>query len=282
MLRSDGRTEAPDALARPVVPISPQLPASFKHRFRFTLAATSFVYPDDYVPNVRRLGSFVDAIELLFCESNALPSERTIQELAELAREHDLSYNVHLPSDVSIGHRAADERERAAKAILNVFEVAQPLAPSTFTLHLPCEDPSFTTESSAAWKHNVQHGLMELIRALGDPARISIENLDYPLEWLAEVIADLGLSVCMDVGHLLLHGRDIQHFFDRFGPRVSIIHLHGVDNGRDHLPLDRLSKSFEDTVMRVLPGFEGIVSLEVFAYDALAASLDWLDRRFKI
>jgi sugar phosphate isomerase/epimerase len=262
--------------------MSPQLPASFKHRFPFTLAATSFVYPDDYVPNVRRLGPFMDAIELLFCESNALPSERTIQELAELARKHGLSYNVHLPSDVSIGHRTADSRKRAVKAILNVFEVAEPLAPSTFTLHIPCEDLSSAAEPPAAWKHHVQHGLMEILRALGDPTRISIENLDYPLEWLAEIIDDLGLSICMDVGHLLLYGRDMQCFLNCFGPRVSIIHLHGVENGRDHLPLGRLSQPFEDTVMRVLSGFEGIVSLEVFAFDALVASLNWLDSRFKI
>lgn len=262
--------------------MTPQLPASFKHRFPFTLAATSFVYPDDYVPNVRRLGSFMDAIELLFCESDALPSERTIQELAELAREHDLSYNVHLPSDVSIGRMAAEGREHAVEAILKVFELAEPLAPSTFTLHIPWENLSHAVEPSAAWRQNVHHSLMELIRALGDPTRISVETLDYPLEWLAEVIDAVGLSVCMDVGHLLLYGRDLQRFLDRFGPRVSIIHLHGVDSGRDHLPLDRLSRPFEDAVLRVLSGFEGIVSLEVFAFDALAVSLNWLDTRFKI
>ena len=38
--------------------MAPQLPTSFKHRFPFTLASTSFVYPDDYVPNVRRLGPY--------------------------------------------------------------------------------------------------------------------------------------------------------------------------------------------------------------------------------
>ena len=262
--------------------MTPQLPVSFKHRFPFTLAATSFVYPDDYVPNVRRLGPFVDEIELLFCESGALPSEPTIQELAALAREHELSYNVHLPSDVSIGHMAPDRRERAVEAILRVIELAGPLAPSTFTLHIPWEGSSSATEPAAAWRQNVRQSLAELTRTLGDPARISVETLDYPLEWLAGVIDALNLRICMDVGHLLLYGHDVQGFFDRFAPRVSILHLHGVDNGHDHLPLDRLSKPFEDSVIRVLSGFEGIVSLEVFTFDALAASLNWLDTRFKI
>lgn len=59
------------------------------------------------------------------------------------------------------------------------------------------------------------------------------------------------------------------------------MHLHGVENGRDHLPLDRLTQPVADTVQRVLSEFKGIVSLEVFAFDALEASLDWLDTRFQ-
>lgn len=281
MLRSDGWTVLPAAMTLPTVPMAPQLPTSFKHRFPFTLASTSFVYPDDYVPNVRRLGPFVDEIELLFYESDALPSERTIQELAALAQDHDLSYDVHLPSDVSIGHMAPGRRKSAVEAILKVFELSEPLSPSTFTLHIPWEGLSFASEPPAAWRQNVHQSLTELIRTLGDPARISVETLNYPLEWLAEVIDALGLSICMDVGHLLLRGHDVQRFLDRFAPRIPIIHLHAVDNGRDHLPLDRLSKPFEDTVMRALSGFKGVVSLEVFAFDALAASLNWLDTRFK-
>jgi len=262
--------------------MTPQLPTSFKHRFPFILAATSFVYPDDYVPNVRRLGPFIDEIELLFCESGALPPQCTIQELAALAQEHDLSYNIHLPSDISIGHTASCQRDHAVAAILKVFGLAEPLSPSTFTLHIPWEGLSFAPGPAAEWRQNIHQSLAKLIRALGDPTRISIESLDYPLEWLAEVIDALGVGICMDIGHLLLHGHDVARFFNRFAPRVSIIHLHGVDNGRDHLPLGRLSKLFEDTVMGVLSGFKGIVSLEVFSFDALAASLNWLGTRFKI
>jgi sugar phosphate isomerase/epimerase len=127
----------------------------------------------------------------------------------------------------------------------------------------------------------VRQSLAELISAVDHPARISVETLDYPLEWLADVIDEAGLAVCADVGHLLLQGQELPGVFDRFGSRVSIIHLHGVENGRDHLPLDRLPQTAADTVQRVLSEFRGIVSLEVFAFDALEVSLKWLDRRFK-
>ena len=80
--------------------------------YPFRLATTSFIYPDDYVPNVRLLGAFVDEIELLVFESDALPSEHTVRELASLSREQAVGYNVHLPLDVSIGHGDSHRRAR--------------------------------------------------------------------------------------------------------------------------------------------------------------------------
>lgn len=271
----DGRT------TRPKTPMPPTLSSSFKNRFPFTLATTSFIYADDYVPNVRRLGPFVDEIELLLFESGSLPSRKTIRELAALSREHAVGYDIHLPSDVSVGHVDPRRREGAVASLLRVFERVCPLSPSTLTLHIPWEGPSRRPEFFLPWKDRVRQSLAELISAVDNPARISVETLDYPLEWLADVIDEAGLAVCADVGHLLLQGQELPRVFDRFGSRVSIIHLHGVENGRDHLPLDCLPQTAADTVQRVLSEFRGIVSLEVFAFDALEVSLKWLDRRFK-
>jgi hypothetical protein len=66
----------------------------------------------------------------------------------------------------------------------------------------------------------------------------------------------------------------------RFFSRVSILHLHGVAGGRDHLAVDRLPAPAADAVLKVLSGFKGIVSLEVFNFEDLAASLVWLEERF--
>ena len=57
--------------------------------FTFSLACPSFVYPADYVDNVRHLAPFVDEIELLFFDSrfaNSPPSPALVKELAQLAR----------------------------------------------------------------------------------------------------------------------------------------------------------------------------------------------------
>ena len=261
--------------------MTPLLPKSYKHFYPFRLATTSFIYPNDYVPNVRLLGSFVDEIELLLFESEALPSEHTVRELVSLSREQAVGYNVHLPLNVSIGHGNPHQRERAVETLLRVFDRVAPLSPSTLTLHVPWENPSLLPEVRDPWKEAVHCSLSELTAAIGDPARISIETLDYPLEWMADVIEALGLAVCMDFGHLLRRGRDPDLFFRSFASRISIIHLHGVENGRDHLSLTHLPQSADETVRRLLGGFKGVVSLEVFSFGALDASLGWLEARLQ-
>jgi adenosylcobalamin phosphodiesterase len=35
---------------------------------------------------------------------------------------------------------------------------------------------------------------------------ISIETLNYPLKWVEDILIDFNLSVCMDLGHLILYG----------------------------------------------------------------------------
>jgi sugar phosphate isomerase/epimerase len=255
------------------------LPKCFKRRYPFRLATTSFIYPEDYVPNVRRLGPYVDEIELLFFESAPMPALDTIRELASLSRALDLGYNVHLPSDVSIGHGSPGRRELAVEALLRMFERVAPLSPSTLTLHVPCEVPDRPPERRRSWIEAVRCSLTELAAGIGDPAIISLENLDYPLEWLEDAITACGVSVCMDVGHLLNRGQDLGLFFRRFEARISIIHLHGADDGRDHLPLNRLPPPADETLRQLLAGFAGIVSLEVFSFEALTASLNWLENR---
>ena len=59
----------------------PALGKSYKGEFPFNIGTTSFIYPDDYVPNVKMLGPYLENIELLLFESqhtDALPSTSSI------------------------------------------------------------------------------------------------------------------------------------------------------------------------------------------------------------
>jgi sugar phosphate isomerase/epimerase len=103
--------------------------------------------------------------------------------------------------------------------------------------------------------------------ANGTPGHlISIENLDYPFEFLIPVISELDLTICLDCGHLILHGDDIEEFFSTYSAKTAIIHLYGVAKNHFHGALDQLPEKLMAPIMRLLANFNGIVSLEVFSY----------------
>jgi len=253
----------------------PPLTTICKNRFPFAVACPSFVYPAGYVENVRRLAPFVDEIQLLFFESSpeSLPSPALIQELAKLAAGQGIGYQIHLPSDVYLGAPDPDERRRAVEAIRTILERCRVLSPSTFTLHLERNPAGPENLPVERWR---QYLLESLKRALPPetPARkISIETLDYPLEWVAPVIEAMDLSVCVDMGHLLVHGVDLRAFYETWKDRITAVHLHGVDGSEDHLSLDRLPDERMRTVLGLLQALKKVVVLENYAYLRLDASL---------
>ena len=70
--------------------------------------------------------------------------------------------------------------------------------------------------------------------------RFCVETLHWDLRDIDDILRELGFSVCIDAGHLLLYGYDVAEFFRFFAGRISMVHLHGVREGRDHLPLSVL------------------------------------------
>ena len=119
-------------------PEYPSLTKSYKGLYPFKICTTSFIYPDHYIPNVRMLGPYLDEIELLLFESqgaDALPSRGVVAELCRLAAEFHLSYNIHLPTDVSISDQNAVRQKKAVDTLCRVIELVQPLDPSAVILH---------------------------------------------------------------------------------------------------------------------------------------------------
>jgi sugar phosphate isomerase/epimerase len=256
------------------------LSKSYKGVFPFSIGTTSFIYPDDYVPNIKMLGPYLENIELLLFESrhtDALPSRQVISELACLGADFNLTYNVHLPTDISISSRDPQQQKEAVDTILRVAERVAPLSPTTLTLHVPYEENSFEPDTVESWRERVIKNMGTLL-AGGIPGRhFSVENLDYPLELLAPVIAELDLSVCLDCGHLILQGDDLLTFFNTYSDHTAIIHLYGVEQNHYHGPLDQLSRKLIPPTMDLLAQFRGKVSLEVFSFAHLEASLMFLE-----
>lgn len=263
----------------------PLLPTSYKHRYPFRLATTSFIYPDHYVPNVEKLGPYVDEIELLFFESLRgadVAREREIDQLARLAERLDLTYNVHLPTDVSLTDADVFARRKAVAALSQVIRLTAPLSPSTFTLHLPFAGDGRNKASITAFQSRAMESMAALCRFQGKPDRFSVENLDYPLAWALPVIEALSLSVCIDVGHLLVNGFSVTDTCRLAAGHISAFHLMGAADGRDHLALDRLSANHAREIVDALQAFNGVVSIEVFNFDDLARSLLHLEHLLRL
>jgi sugar phosphate isomerase/epimerase len=236
----------------------------------------SFIYPASYADNVRLLGPSVDEIELLLFESShgSLPDLTEIDELAALARRFNLTYNVHLPIDLDLGAADPIVRRASVHRMAQVARKAQLLAPTTYTLHLPFTQQDRSLANVEQWRRRTLQS-METFLQTADiaPGLFSIETLDYPPQWFAPIVNALDLSVCLDVGHVLHYGFDLEEQFTRFGKRIVICHLHGVAEGRDHESLDRLAPEICHFLSTRLRDFEGALSIEVFNFERLRNSL---------
>lgn len=265
------------------IPTIQILPKSYKGAYPFKLGTTSFIYQDDYIPNVKKLGPYIDEIEFLMFESKpgSLPPKKKIDELSLLSKEFDLSYNIHLPIDISFGNRDPVVRQHAVETILHVLELASPLFPSTCTLHLSYGEASREKEKVTKWQELTYETIKQLINFGVKAEEISIENLNYPFEWVEDIVRVFNFNICMDIGHLIICGKDIKTFFDSYSDNISIIHLHGVENGHDHISLERLPEERVREIMEILKKFKKVVSIEVFSYDTLATSLEFLEKCWK-
>ena len=249
---------------------------SLKQRYPFRLGTTSFIYPADYASNVRLLAPFVDEIELLLFESHHLPSKEEIDGLADLAETQHITYNVHLPMDIELAGVTAEIRRQSIDAVASAMDRVAPLRPTTQTLHLTFNRSDPNPNGVGQWQHLAVESLTELLMRSGiAPRRISLETLDYDPLWLKPVVEALDLSVCVDVGHVILYGFDLQQVLDSFAARTTILHLHGVAEGRDHLALTQMRLDHRNTISSFLRGFTGSVSIEVFNLKRLKASLSY-------
>lgn len=258
---------------------------------QFKLATTSFIVPDYIVPNVEKLGPYMDEIELLVFESRpqkVIPSPQEVKRLLELAQEHNHSYNVHLPVDINPADPDKQKRQKACDTLMVVFERFERLAVSTHTLHLPMPEKIRTGrlkhDAVKQWQQDATSGIECLLERGIDPGKISIETLDYPFEYLEPVVSQCNLTICADLGHLIKYDFDYQKLFHVQASNIPLIHLHGVDlekpRKKDHQSVDRLPTAHLDRVIDLLCRFTGVVSIEVFNLGHLQRSLALLSKRF--
>ncbi|WP_020586554.1 cobamide remodeling phosphodiesterase CbiR [Desulfobacter curvatus] len=253
----------------------------------FRLGTTSFIYPDHIIPNVKKIGLFFDEIELLVFESKpeaVIPSRDDVRELAELSRDLGLTYNVHLPTDINLSAPDMRLRRDAAETLKRVIERFSIAPVTSFTLHLEMDKPLPSKDGIKTWQKNARQGLELLVPALEDPTKIGVETLWYPPDLLKNLVHEFGLSVCADLGHHIKYGYGIPRTFKLFGPKINLIHLHGVDTRleppQDHVGLDKMEPDEFREIVNHLKSYTGTVCLEVFKLADLQGSLAALTQIF--
>ena len=250
----------------------------------FKLATTSYIYPDHLLPNVVKLAPFFDEIELVLFESegqNNLPEEAEIRALKEFSSGQGINFNVHLPIDIFLGDRREEVRARGISALKRGIERTLPLHPSTYTLHFSLRDPNGKDEEDiSSWRMRLIQSLEKMERWGIAPKKIYIETLGYPFEWIEDIVNDFGFSVCLDLGHILLYGQDLQRYMDKYLSQSSIVHFHGFQNGMDHLGIDHLDGKTVNLILSHLQDYTGVLSIEVFSLNDLKNSLKTLEERW--
>jgi sugar phosphate isomerase/epimerase len=264
--------------------MAPLLPKSYRGRFPFRLSTTSYIYPDQIIPNVIRLAPFLDEIELVLFESEELdnyPDEAQMKDLMNLSIHQGVDFNVHLPIDIFLGDKSEKVRAKGISVVKRVTERTLCLNPSVYVLHFDLRNRDGQEETDIeAWRRRIIQSGEEVLEYGIESNRISIETLGYPFEWIEDIVKKFGFSICLDIGHILISKKDLRLYLEKYLPSTSIIHLHGFQNGIDHLGIDRLAESALKLIFSRLRDYKGIVSIEVFSIDDLKRSLIILEEKW--
>lgn len=262
---------------------------------------------------IRRLveGYGLAAVEISLDQAVIFPqaaNDGFFSGVARLQQELGFSCSVHLPFlwlDLSSGNervrQASVDTIRQAIALVQ----AQPIRVSGYVLHL-CGS---ATQGIASRPGNSlrRDALLDVIRAQASrsldqvatlvPRRdLCVETLEAPAWDLFEpTVEEHGVSLCLDVGHLVWLDLDAKAFYRQHAQRIREIHLHDVRTVgegelrqfRDHLALGLGGLDYAG-FLRLLEAedFQGTVILEVHTKEALDRSLaavrPFLDRHTRL
>ena len=254
-----------------------------KKQFPFRVGTTSYIIPDEIIPNIEYLKDKVDDVELVLFESDEisnLPSERDIAKLFAIGERHDLTYSIHLPLDVYLCSSDSAIRERSVEKCRRVVELTKALQPSAYVMHAEAGQGmnvnDFSEEEKVAFADSFRVSLEGLFSAVSVQAsEFCVETLNYPLQLLDKVISSFELSITLDIGHLELYGYSVQEHLVRYLPRARVMHMHGIKNGKDHNGLQHMRAETLSLVMQALHDNRDqarVFTMEIFSEDDFNAS----------
>lgn len=253
-------------------------------RLPFRVGTTSYIVPDDLLPNAEFLAPQVQDMQLVLFDVPAgpsnLPSPAVVAALAALGKARDLTYTVHLIHDV----RLRDENDMPSVALAKaqqVIDLTWPLDPLAWVCHLDGRSVRHMHPASqpwVTWLTQTVTALEQVCAWAGNGGRVAVENLEgYPPDFVAPVVARTPAGRCLDVGHLWLDGVDPLPYLEAALPRLHVLHLHGVEpqSKTDHRSLAHADPAQLDAIVGrlVAARYSGVVCLEIFEIDDFHSSL---------
>lgn len=239
----------------------------------FRIGATSYVIADDLLPNAHFLADYVQDMQLVLFDllggPSNMPTDETVAALATLGQTRDLTYTVHLIEDLAPTPLAHPQPPSHPKAEA-VIERTKGLAPWAYVLHLEGRAVRMSEtpiEVLTQWHTGIQVALHQVAQWIGDATLVAVENLEgYPPAFVTPAIAPTAVSRCVDIGHLWLDGHDPLPWLQAALPRTRVIHLHGLQDGRDHQSIAHMAPAQLDPVIDLLlyHQYAGVLTLEVF------------------
>lgn len=251
-----------------------------KGEFPFRLSTTSYIIPESILANLLLLGPHLDEVELVFFETlgeTNFPSLLDIRDIKLATEDLNITCNVHLPGDLFFADPNPSLRARFRETTLRFYERTLPLNPTLYILHLDSRRANGILEPDLfAWADRMEESLYLMVKDGLDPGLVAVENLEYTLERLLPFVEKTGLKLCLDIGHLIFYGHDLQAQFDRHFQNSAMVHLHGVHEDMDHQGIQWVSQGDWEMICRFLKDYTGGLSIEIFSLDDLTASLDRL------
>src|SRR5690606_28363199 len=141
-------------------------------------------------------------------------------------------------------------------SVLAALDAARAFEPESVVLHVyhgDAEHDAAPPRDLDAWRARAAASLSAIV-ASGVPAEaLCVELLDYDYGLIEPVVAELGLSVAPDVGHLVRDGLDELSVLERLLPRTRIIQWHGTEpGGRDHRSLEHYPRARARALLELL------------------------------
>src|SRR6476620_5479486 len=171
--------------------------------YPFRLGTTSYIIPDDILPNAHYLAGKVRDIELILFEvddgPNNLPTPEVIEELSHIAQQHDMTYTVHLPLDLKLGENGSEYDQSLVKA-KRVIDCTLGLNPWAYVLHLDGRSVRTSTDKDLIrrWQDHSVRALEIVSGWAGNPEKLAVENLEtYPLDFIQPVLDRIPVSRCV-------------------------------------------------------------------------------------